>query len=776
MPGLHQPVEVIRDHYGINHIYAHNEHDLFFSQGYCAAKDRLFQFEIWRRQATGTISELLGRRELNRDIGVRLFKFRGNLIQELNHYHPRGEEIITAFTNGINACIREVLKDKSSLPLEFRLLGIEPGLWTPEVVISRHQALSGNINDEIQIMKRVAILGPAKVRELGVFEPGDPVLEIDPEVKAELIPDDVIELYNAFRRPFNFLPEDIVPSSRNTTGHISMCESRTNYRVQVHEIEQIAAGSNNWIVSGELSQSGYPLLANDPHRVIVSPSLRYMVHLNAPGWDVIGGGEPVIPGVSIGHNNFGAWGVTAFYNDLEDLYVYKLNPLDQNQYEYQGHWENMVIIKDTIKVKSSDDVIVEHRYTRHGPVTCVDKDNNTAYAMRCAWREPGCSPYLSGLRIDQAESWDDFRKACSYCYIPGLNMVWAGREGDIGWQVSSISPIRKNWSGLIPVPGDGRYEWSGYLPVWMLPNISNPSKGYWATANQNLTPLNYEYKNVIGLNFADPYRADRINEVLGSGRKHSLSDMMRLQTDYLSVPARTLVPLLSDLRSDNARAEIARRLLSGWDYFLSDTSIAAAIYVAWEKRIMESILPLFIPEEARNLYPSVPLRKAISWIISARVEFGVNSVEGRDKFLLNCLQQAVTDLTKKLGPDLKKWIYGQAHYHHTLIKHPLSNAVNEKIRKRLDSGPLPRGGNGYTVNMTGNTDNQLNGASFRIVVDTRDWDLSMFTGTPGQSGNPDSPFYNNLFKLWANDRHFPVYFSRGMIEKSAFGKTTLTPY
>ena len=430
--GLRQSVEVIRDNYGINHIYAQNEYDLFFSQGYCAARDRLFQFEIWRRQATGATAEILGKRELNRDIGTRLFKFRGDLRTELNHYHPRGEQIILAFTDGINACIREALKNKASLPIEFKLLGIEPGLWTPDVVISRHQGLLGNIGEEIQTARRVATLGAEKVKELGVFAPGDPLLDIDPSINSERLFDDITGIFNAYRNPLTFTPEDILSSAATGADYRRSAQADMEAYQSLMEMDRNLIGSNNWVVSGEHSQSGYPLLANDPHRAITVPSLRYMVHLNAPGWNVLGGGEPTIPGISIGHNDHGAWGITFFSIDGEDLYVYKLNPLNQLQYEYQGRWEDMRVIRDTIKVKASKDVIVEHKYTRHGPVTFLDEKNNIAYAMRCAWLETGCSPYLASLKIDQAKNWNEFREACKFSYIPGENIIWADREGNIG--------------------------------------------------------------------------------------------------------------------------------------------------------------------------------------------------------------------------------------------------------------------------------------------------------------------------------------------------------
>ncbi len=213
VPGLLEPVEIIRDQYGINHIYAQNEHDLFFTQGYCAAKDRLFQFEIWRRQATGTVAEILGKRELNRDIGARLFKFRGDLTSELDHYHPRGKQIVLAFTDGINAFIREAIKNKGSLPIEFKLIGIEPGLWTPDVVISRHQGLLVNIEEEVHTARCVATLGAEKVKELAVFGPGDPVLEIDPSINPDHLFEDIIGIYKAFRSTLVFFQGDLLRSA-----------------------------------------------------------------------------------------------------------------------------------------------------------------------------------------------------------------------------------------------------------------------------------------------------------------------------------------------------------------------------------------------------------------------------------------------------------------------------------------------------------------------------------------------------------------------------------
>ena len=344
MTGLQESVEILTDRWGIAHIYAQNEHDLFFAQGYSAARDRLFQFELWRRQATGTVAEILGRRELDRDIGTRLQMFRGDLTQELNHYHPRGVEIIGAFVEGINAYIGQTERDPSLLPMEFGLLGIEPGRWTPAVVISRHQGLLSNVTSELRYGRAVAAIGADNVKELDWFRPGEPVLELDDTIDGSLLEADVLHYYEAYRRPIAFEPQDIAAEHRaDASSHERLAAASLAFISNGDGTDAI--GSNNWVVSGRFTQTGYPYIVNDPHRTLAAPSLRYFVHLHAPGWNVIGGGEPVLPGISIGHNEHGGWGLTVFGQDNEDLYVYEINPDNPNQYRYLGGWEDMRVIR-----------------------------------------------------------------------------------------------------------------------------------------------------------------------------------------------------------------------------------------------------------------------------------------------------------------------------------------------------------------------------------------------------------------------------------------------
>lgn len=784
--GLSQPVEILRDRWGINHIYAQNEADLFFAQGYAAARDRLFQFEVWRRQATGTVAELLGRRELRRDRGARLHMFRGDLDEDLNRYHPRGKAIIEAYVRGVNAYIAETERNPALLPLELKMLGIKPGRWTPAVVISRHQALAGNVGEEVRLLRAIKASNVDQVRDLLNFQGGNPRFELDAAINASLVPDNVLEVYSAFRESVQFRPEDVAAEWRATASAAAADQrwlepSRSTAPDPAGPFDLDAdprdIGSNNWVVAGSRTFSTKPILANDPHRVIAAPSLRYWVHLNAPGWNVIGGGEPILPGVSIGHNEHGAWGLTIYGQDAEDLYVYDTNPANPNEYRYRGAWEPMRVVTDSIPIKGEKPEAVELKYTRHGPVLFEDRANRKAYALRAGWLEPGGAPYLASLRMNQAKTWEEFREACSYNNMPSENMVWVDRQGNIGWQASGIQPIRRGWSGILPVPGDGRFEWEGYLPITSLPHEVNPQRGFIATANNFLMPDNYPYKDLLHVTWSDAFRASRIEEVLGSGRKFNVAEMMRLQNDDLSVAARALTPLLRPVPFTNPASARARDLLTTWDFVLDKDSTAAAIYSMWNRRLMANTREVVVPDSIRKTVGAnlVGTKKVIDLLQSPDGRFGANPIAGRDAVVTRSMDEAVAELTKRFGPDMQTWKYGHEKFHHALIRHPMSDAVNAATRAKLMVGPLPRGGDGTTVSATGGGDNQTSGGSLKIIADTEDWDNSVGLNTPGQSGDPDNAHYRDLFPVWAQGQYFPVAYSRRKVESVTESTLRLTP-
>lgn len=773
--GLEQRVEIIRDRWGIAHIYAQTEHDLFFAQGYNAARDRLFQFEMWRRQATGTVAEVVGNRELKRDVGTRLHLFRGDLTQELNHYHPRGETIVTAFVNGVNAYIDEALETPENLPIEFKMLGIMPRHWTPAVVVSRHNGLFGNITQEVDNARAVHAIGVERMKDLATFYGGDPILTADPAIDLSIIDERVLEVYAAFRRPIQFALEDIAAPYRRESGALAhLQQAATGVADEDLSVRPEDVGSNNWIVSGRLTKSGKPLLANDPHRAQAAPSLRYWVHLVGPGWNVVGGGEPVLPGISIGHNEHGAWGLTIFGTDTEDLFIYDTNPANPLQYRYNDAWEDMRVVEDTIAVKGEPAVTVELKYTRHGPVLYEDQKNRKAYALRAAWLEVGTAPYLASLRMNQATTWEQFRDACTYSRTPAENMVWADVDGNIGYQAVAIAPRRHNWSGLVPVPGDGRYEWSGYLPIRSLPHALNPEQGFWVTANNYMFPSDYQYPQAQHWTAADHFRASRATELLAGHRPHTVADMKRLQNDDLSLPARSLVPLLSGVRLTEEATSRSRAQLQDWNYVLDKDSSAAAIYEVFQRRVLANMREQFIPKEARE-FISLPMSKAIEWLEAPDGRFGEDPIAGRDAVLARSLNEASADLTRRFGVEMSRWRYGDARFHHALIRHPFSGVVADRWRERLDLGPVPRGGDSYTLTATGGGDSQRSGGSFKFIADLANWDHSLGVNNPGQSGDPNSPHYRDLFDLWARGQYFPVLYSRNKVESVAGERLILHP-
>ena len=498
LPGLEQPVTVLRDRWGVAHIYAKNQHDLFFAQGFVAAQDRLFQMELWKRSGQGRLAEVLGPSALQRDINARLLSYHGDMKAEYESYSPDTRSILEAFTDGINAYIASRLAPGSpGLPLEFQLAGFKPEPWEPADCLNRMAAFSmtGNAFEEMEHAQAVHAVGA---------EAASPFFDFDPQVKLDPAPS----------ADFSGLSPSLL---HNLVG------SDTRIEFPRHPAE----GSNNWTVSGKLTRSGKPLLANDPHRVIAEPSLRYMVHLVAPGWDVIGAGEPGLPGVALGHNQNIAWGFTIFGLDQQDLYLEELNPANPSQYKTAEGWETMQIRKETFGVGGGKSVQVNLKFTHHGPV--LWEDGKRALALRWVGADPGTAGYLGSLAVDRAQNWQEFEAAMARWKVPSENIVYADRAGNIGEHSTGLAPLRKNWTGLLPVPGNGGYEWSGFVPNRELPHQFNPARGFVATANHKMIPDGYPYK--VGYSWAPPYRFHRISQVLEqarSGNKLDIGDMERL--------------------------------------------------------------------------------------------------------------------------------------------------------------------------------------------------------------------------------------------------------
>ena len=787
-PGLSQPVEIIKDHWGVSHIYAKNENDLFFAQGFNAARDRLFQMEMHRRRATGTMAEILGPSEIQRDIGARQFMYRGDLDKEMEVYHPHGRAILESFVKGINAYIDLTEKNPALLPPEFKMLGIKPGKWTPTDPLARLNSVGlGQANAELQTALAVKAVGAEKVKDLLYFQPANPDLTMDPAIDASLLNKSILDTYNAWLSSVKIKPEQLQPPYRgNPKTSQNVSEQLTRLAALDEALlpnsgtgtnPRADTGSNTWLVSGKLTMGGYPIVVGDPHREQESASLRYWVHLVAPGWNVIGGGEAMLPGVSIGHNEYGAWELTSFGTTTEDIYVYDTNPANPDQYKYKDGWETMKTVTETLPVKGQAAQRLQLKFTRHGPVVSEDKAHHKAYAIRAAYLEPGAAPYVSSLRMDQARNWDEFVDAASYARLPAENYIWGDREGHVGYQAVGITPLRPNWSALSPVPGDGRYEWAGFLPIKELPHILDPEKGYYNTSNDYQMPtgsIATSWPNPQALHYlwADPFRAQSVAEVLGSGRRFTVADMIELHNNDLSIPARSMVPLLRDVTITNPASQKAADRLLHWNFVLDKDSVEAGIYEMFQRHLIVNVRAAVVPSAARDVI-NVPMVRIVALVTAPDGSFGADSVAGRNAVLVKSLDQAVADLTKRFGPDMAKWNLGA--YHYAKIMHPMGEALTPELEAKFNVGSSPRGGDAYTVSATGGNDNQTGGGSFKNIFDTENWDNSVGQNNPGQSGNPDDPHYKDLYALWSKGKYFPVFYSRSKIESVAEKTFNLMP-
>lgn len=734
-----------RDRWGVPHIYAQNEHDLFFSQGFVVAQDRLFQMELWKRSGEGRLAEILGPSFVKRDVNARLLRFRGDVDAEYKSYAPDTKEILEAFTSGINAYIEEIQKPGAiGLPLEFQLAGFKPEPWKPDDCLNRLAAYSMTNNGASELLHAhlVALLGAEKASELSEF---DPAVKLDPAPGMD----------------FSGLSPKLLA---NLVGS----------DVPLHFPETPVQGSNNWTVSGSLTVTGKPLLANDPHRVIAEPSLRYIVHLVAPGWNVIGAGEPGLPGVAVGHNENIAWGFTIFGLDQQDFYLAQLNPADPDEYKTEHGWEPMKVETETINVRGGAAVTVKLKFTRHGPV--LWEDGKRALALHWIGAEPGTAGYLGSLSLDRAENWQEFEQAMARWKVPSENIVYADRQGNIGEHSTGLAPVRKNWTGLLPVPENGSFEWSGFIPNSDLPHTYNPSSGYVASANHKMIPENYPY--AVGFQWASPERFQRISEVLDAAadRSHKLGleDMENLQNDLVSLPARELQSLLKHAAGDSP--DSSAKLLLDWDCGVTANSSAASLYEFWVAELRAAITEKLVPPEAEKALGKLSLRKTLQELSRPRPPvFGEKPEAARNALLLQSLQVAKQRLSAKLGSDPRLWAWGQLH--RVSFIHPL-NEIVPGADTLFDRGPLPRPGDNSTVDATyfgGSSFDQLAGASYREIFDLNDWDNAVAVNVSGQSGQPASPHYDDLLQFWTSGRYFPLRYSKPSVDRETTDALELKP-
>ena len=716
VPGLQQEVEILRDRWGVPHIYAKNTHDLFFAQGYITAQDRLFQIDLWRRVGTGKLAEVLGPQMIGRDQLARAVNFHGDWNREWSAYGPDAKAIVTAFTEGIDAYITGLGGTRTA---EFAKAGYDPGLWVPEDCLSRVAGLlmTGNLRGEVQRAAEAAKEGLAAVERDNLFDP--PVkIAVPKGLDLTDITAEVIRTYNEAVGPVALTAE---------------------------------MGSNNWVVDGTMTATGRPILANDPHRPVQLPSLRKTVHLVAPGWDAIGSGEPGLPGIALGHNQTIAFGFTIVGIDQQDLYVETVNPENADEYKWQGAWKRFATEQQRVKVKGAPDRMITIRSTVHGPVIHEDAARHRAYALRWVGTEPGTAGYLAGIALARAKNWTEFSRAMESYRVPSENVIYADTSGNIGWRVGGLTPVRNGWDGLFPVPGaEGQYEWSGFRKPSELPWEFNPARHYIATANNNIMPANYP--TPLGYDtWALPFRVNRIREMLTVNKKLDVGDFERMQQDVTSLPARRFQAVLRKWSPapDTPATRYQKRLLA-WDGVLRAESAEALLYEVWLAQLQTAALK---PEAAGRANLELLLRKLES--------------SGGPQLLSATFDAALAQTVKLQGSDDARWQWGKLHK--LTLQHPLKGAG-------FDLAPVARPGDANTVNATsGVRFQQAAGASWREILDVGDWDRSVITNVPGESGDRASTHYSDLLADWAAGHYHPLPYTRKAVEAATEERIALIP-
>ena len=724
VPGLREPVEVIRDEWGIPHIYAQNDDDLFLAQGYVMAQDRLWQMEMWRRWHEGRLSEIFGPEAFDYDLRTRQMMFRGPWDEsEWTSYHPDGERIFTAYANGVNAYISQ---NRDNLPVEFQLTGVQPDPWTAKTVVLRWaqvglSSVRGHAISELSLAMNVGRFGAEEANRRATPDPWDD-LQVPEGLDVSIITQEVLSAMRAGDGdPFGGrLPDlEVVERYRHLTPVV-----RT---AQVSNPQIATEGSNNWVISGDRSPTGVPILSNDPHRRIEMPALRYFVHLNAPGWNVIGGGEPPFVGVDAGNNERMAWGFTFAGTDMVDLYVEEVDPENPNLVRWQDGWEPLRVIEEEIEIKGEAPRTVELKFSRHGPVIYEDTENHVAYSVRSVVQDPGTAAYKGSFKMAQAESCEDFFERAMYWMVPTHSLICGDVEGNIALQVTGLTPDRDGWNGRLPVPGTGQYEWVGFRSD--LPREFNPARGYIATANNNVHPPGYEGRPVFyhSSRGVETSRITRLHQILGTDRLFSVEDHQAIQHDAYSLRSEGDIPAFRGWTSDVPAVERARALIADWDGVLARESTAAAIYVQWTRSA------------------------------GARERNSAGSSEERRALTEEGLEQALRTLTEDWGADWAEWRYGRGN----------QSGLRHMFIPNFDLPAVERPGGFGTVNATG--------ANFRRIIDLSDLDRSVATNAPGQSAQPGSPFYGNLSDHLGNGEYFPLLFSREAVEGNVAHRLTLRP-
>jgi penicillin amidase len=782
LPGLSAPVQILRDRWGVPHIYARSTADLFMAQGFVHAQDRLWQMELQRRTGMGRLAEVFGPIALDTDRFVRVLGFNRVVRREAAALEGDARAVVDAYVRGINAFL---VQNARRLPIEFTILRLQPEPWQAEDVLVWAKMMALNLSrgwmTDLLRARIVAAVGPERAALLEPQYPPAHPLTIPPGVRYGVdIGADALRMAAA-AAPF--------------TGSSAAGQ-----------------GSNAWAVSGARSASGRPLLASDPHLILQVPSLWYENHLSGGDIHVTGVSLPGIPCVVIGHNERVAWGLTNGENTVQDLFVERFDPGDPTRYEFQGAWEQATVVREQIFVKGqAEPTIEEVRITRHGPIisSFVPKDDgrwtmddrrpdqdapsssvnrlssHQALALRWAALDPG-QMIAAALGLNCAQDWDSFRAAVAKWDMPTQNFIYADVDGHIGYALSGALPIRPLGDGLLPVPGwDGQHEWAGTIPRDELPHVLDPDEGFVASANTQIAGAGYPY--ALPGEYLPGYRARRIRQLIQQTPQHDPKSFSAIQSDLRSLPGLELAALAGRLAAPTPIARQAREALAAWDGELTADSVAGAIYARLREKLLEAAysevagpLGLTAGLGAFAALPSTGyLWRALPQVLerlAARDDSWLTDGRTGDGVLSKAWDATIAELRAELGDDVSTWRYGR--YHTLTLRHPLG--ASPALAPLFNRGPFPIGGDSDTVRM-GHSPRQFAGQpffvapSYRQICDLSNWDRSLSIHTVGQSGQPGSKHYADLIDAWRTMQYHPMVWSRARVEDVTADRLALVP-
>ncbi len=818
--GLSSPVDIVRDKDAIPHIFAATKLDALFGLGYVHAQDRLWQMELQRRIGHGRLAEIFGPAAVSQDRFLRTVGFGRAAAAAWTSTPDWAKQQVEAYVAGVNAFVST--HHGSELPPEFTLLRFEPEPWSGIDVIAWVKMmawdLSANYSVELLRHDLVQLVGVDRMRQL--TPPGAPdalsilnrrdsdILSVPPGTDDADKPPAHSKAAFSIARPWG--PPLGGPSSWSTALTASLAGGEPTVRdFLLGSATTEALGSNNWVVDGSLTASGKPLLANDPHLGTRLPSTWYLAHLSAGDFDVIGATLPGTPAVALGRNRFIAWGATNVAADVEDLYLERIDATGKFA-EYRGAHEPLTIVSETIKVKGAAPIRIEVRATRHGPlVSDAINANNAALvtaptpspleplAFRWTALDADDTTLPSFLKLNEARNWSDFTAALRDLVVPSQNFVYGDVDGHIGYYAPGRIPIRAGGDGSLPIEGwSGDTEWIGWVPFDELPHVYDPPEHFIVTANNRPAPSGYPHQ--LGHEWPEPYRAQRITDLLRDRHDLTPDDFAGIQADTLSLHADVLLPILrARARPVTVADREALTILRQWDQDARGDLAAPAIFEAWFLKLASTIvgddLGPRVTESYQGRYSFVT-RFLVSTLGSLRLKADSTSAnstaagdspwcddvrtsgvrETCDEAVTAALHEAVVDLTTRLGRDMTRWRWDAVH--RAVFPHQLDSVA---LLRPILSRSIPNGGDWSTVNVgTVDTDHpyeQRSVAGFREIIDLSPANESRFIDDLGESGHLLSRHYDDFLKDWQAVTYRRMLMQRKDIEAGAIGHLKLLP-